>query len=58
MIKIIGDENNQIEITIIEVRGGQVSLGFETKGEIPIFRKELLEETKDYSASDLIENIP
>ena len=36
--------NDNVEILVIEVRGDQVRLGIEAPREIPVYRKELLEQ--------------
>lgn len=38
---------NNIEITILEVRGEQVKLGIVAPSSVPIYRKELLKEIQD-----------
>lgn len=39
--------NNNIEITVLEVRGDQVKLGIAAPKEVPIYRKEVYKEIQD-----------
>lgn len=39
--------NNVIVVTIVEIRGDKVRLGFTAPGEIPIVRRELLDRMND-----------
>lgn len=48
--------NNNIELTVLEIKGDQVKIGIEAPKSIPIFRKEVYlqiqEENKKAMASD------
>ena len=35
--------NNDTEVTVLEIKGGQVKLGFDAPEHVPIVREELLE---------------
>lgn len=55
--------NNNIEITILEVRGDQIKVGIDAPKEVPVYRKEVYlqiqEENKasmDASAFDSLKN--
>lgn len=51
--------NNDIEITVLEVKGEQVKLGISAPKEVPIYRKEVYvqiqESTKEAAASESFE---
>ena len=51
--------NNDIEITVLEVKGEQVKLGFSAPKEVPIYRKEVYtqiqESTKEAAASESLD---
>lgn len=51
--------NNDIEITVLEVKGEQVKLGISAPKEIPVYRKEVYaqiqESTKEAAASGSLE---
>lgn len=51
--------NNNIEITILEVRGDQVKIGISAPKEVPVYRKEVYlqiqEENKESMSSDSLE---
>ena len=53
--------NNNIEITVMDVRGDQVKLGVTAAKEIPIYRKEVYEqiqkENKEVFMADSVENL-
>ena len=56
--------NNNIEITIMEVRGDQVKVGIAAPKEIPIYRKEVYlqiqaanKEANDMSGMDALKNL-
>ena len=36
--------NNNIEITVLEIRGDQIKLGIDAPREVPIYRKEVYEQ--------------
>ncbi len=48
--------NNNIEITVLEIRGDQVKIGISAPKEVPIYRKEVYlqiqEETKEAMSLD------
>ncbi len=50
--------NNNIEITVLEVKGDQVKLGISAPREIPVYRKEVYvqiqEENKEAASEDAI----
>ncbi len=57
--------NNDIEITVIEVKGDQVKLGISAPKSVPIYRKEVYiqiqeanKEASSISALDALKNIP
>ena len=43
--------NNNIEITILEVKGDQVKIGIEAPREVPIYRKEVYLQIQEANAS-------
>lgn len=51
--------NNDIEITVLEVKGEQVKLGISAPKEVPIYRKEVYtqiqESTKEAAASESLD---
>lgn len=51
--------NNDIEITVLEVKGEQVKLGISAPKDVPIYRKEVYaqiqESTKEAAASESFE---
>lgn len=51
--------NNDIEITVLEVKGEQVKLGISAPKEVPVYRKEVYvqiqESTKEAAASESLE---
>ena len=47
--------NDNIEILVIEVRGGQVRLGIEAPRAIPVHRKELLEQIRSENVKAVTE---
>ena len=50
--------NNNIEVTILEIRGDQVKIGVSAPKEIPIYRKEVyLQIQKDNEESSNAENM-
>ena len=53
--------NNNVEITILEVKGEQVKIGISAPKEVPIYRKELYvqiqESNKEAMNEDAIEGI-
>lgn len=53
--------NNNIEITVLEIRGDQIKIGISAPKEVPIYRKEVYlqiqEENKAAMASDQAEKL-
>mgnify|MGYP001118284797 CR=1 FL=1 len=53
--------NNDIEITVLEVKGEQVKLGITAPKEVPIYRKEVYvqiqESTKEAAASESLDSL-
>lgn len=50
--------NNNIEVTILEIRGDQVKIGVSAPKEVPIYRKEVyLQIQKENEASSNAENM-
>lgn len=51
--------NNNIEITVLEVKGEQVKLGISAPKEVPVYRKEVYvqiqESTKEAAASESLD---
>jgi carbon storage regulator len=45
--------NNNIEITVLEVRGDQVKLGIAAPKEVPVYRKEVYKEIQDENKNSL-----
>ena len=39
--------NNNIEITVLEIRGDQIKLGIKAPKEVPIYRKEVYEQIEE-----------
>ncbi len=54
---IIGDGEDQIEVTVKEIRRNQVRLGITAPNHIKIFRKELLERSDGPSAQEAPERL-
>ena len=51
---LIGDD---IELTIIEVRGEQVKIGIQAPKEIGVFRKEVYKEVQEENKEAIISNV-
>ncbi len=53
--------NNDVEITVLEIRGDQIKLGISAPREVPIYRKEVYlqiqEENKEASNKDAMETL-
>lgn len=53
--------NNNIEVTILDVRGDQIKIGINAPKEVPIYRKEVYlqiqEENKAAMTMDSLENL-
>lgn len=43
--------NNNVEITILEVKGDQVKIGIEAPREVPVYRKEVYLQIQESNAS-------
>ncbi len=54
---IIGDGEDQIEVTVKEIRRNQVRLGITAPNHIKIFRKELLERSDGTGAQEAPERL-
>ncbi len=50
--------NNDIEVTILEIRGDQVKLGVKAPRQVPVYRKEVyLQIQKENEAAASVENL-
>lgn len=53
--------NNNIEVTVLEIRGDQIKLGISAPKEVPVYRKELYvqiqEENKNALDADAFETL-
>lgn len=50
--------NNDIEVTVLEIRGDQVKLGIKAPRQVPIYRKEVyLQIQKENEAAASVENL-
>lgn len=50
--------NNDIEVTILEIRGDQVKLGIKAPKKVPVYRKEVyLQIQKENEAAASVENL-
>lgn len=53
--------NNNIEVTVLEIRGDQIKLGISAPKEVPVYRKELYvqiqEENQSALDADAFENL-
>jgi carbon storage regulator len=50
--------NNDIEVTVLEIRGDQVKLGINAPKQVPVYRKEVyLQIQKENEASASVENL-
>ena len=50
--------NNDIEVTVLEIRGDQVKLGVKAPREVPVYRKEVYSEIqKENEAAASVENL-
>ena len=50
--------NNNIEITILEVKGDQIKLGISAPREVPVYRKEVYEQIQQANKEALAEQSP
>ena len=50
--------NNDIEVTVLEIRGDQVKLGIKAPRQVPVYRKEVyLQIQKENEAAASVENL-
>ena len=50
--------NNNIEVTVLEIRGDQVKLGIKAPKQVPVYRKEVyLQIQKENEAAASVENL-
>ena len=50
--------NNDIEVTVLEIRGDQVKLGVKAPREVPVYRKEVyIQIQKENEAAARVENL-
>lgn len=50
--------NNDIEVTVLEIRGDQVKLGVKAPREVPVYRKEVYTQIqKENEAAASVENL-
>ncbi len=50
--------NNDIEVTVLEIRGDQVKIGVKAPREVPVYRKEVyLQIQKENEAAASVENL-
>jgi carbon storage regulator len=50
--------NNDIEVTVLEIRGDQVKLGINAPKQVPVYRKEVyMQIQKENEASASVENL-
>ena len=50
--------NNNVEITILEVKGDQVKVGIEAPREIPVYRKEVYEQIQQANKEAMADQTP
>ena len=50
--------NNNIEVTVLEVKGDQVKLGIKAPKEVPIYRSEVYEQIQAANKEALTEQTP
>ena len=50
--------NNNIEVTILEVKGDQIKLGIKAPREISIYRKEVYEQIQESNKAAMTEQTP
>ncbi len=50
--------NNNIEVTVLEVKGDQVKLGIKAPKEIPVYRSEVYEQIQAANKEALTEQTP
>lgn len=50
--------NNDIEVTVLEIRGDQVKLGIKAPKQVPVYRKEVYQQIqKENEAAASVENL-
>ena len=50
--------NNNIEVTVLEIRGDQVKLGIQAPKQVPVYRKEVYQQIqKENEAAASVENL-
>lgn len=50
--------NNNIEITILEVKGDQIKLGISAPREVPVYRKEVYEQIQQANKEAMADQSP
>ena len=50
--------NNNIEVTILEVKGDQIKLGINAPREIPVYRKEVYEQIQQANKEAMADQTP
>jgi carbon storage regulator len=50
--------NNNVEVTILEVKGDQIKLGIKAPREISIYRKEVYEQIQESNKAAMTEQTP
>ena len=50
--------NNNIEVTILEVKGDQIKLGISAPREVPVYRKEVYEQIQQSNKEAMAEQTP
>ena len=50
--------NNNIEVTILEVKGDQIKLGINAPREIPVYRKEVYEQIQQENKEAMSDQTP
>ena len=50
--------NNNVEVTILEIKGDQVKIGINAPKEIPVYRKEVYEQIQQANKEAMAEQSP
>ena len=50
--------NNNIEVTILEVKGDQIKLGISAPREVPVYRKEVYEQIQQANKEAMVDQTP
>ena len=50
--------NNNIEVTILEVKGDQIKLGISAPREVPVYRKEVYEQIQQANKEAMVDHTP